>query len=529
MNEYLKRAWDAFDRGRRFVTHDVWHIGLPGEEVPHGFIIKQVRVAILLVRSLMEDVLLLRASALTFTTILSLVPFLAVTFFVIQTFNLDSALFDLARQRVETAAQRVLSDDGAGETPQTTPDEGEAAVERVPEPDIGDEPGPPPDDADTGEQLKYVLSQWLFQNVAQGTETKDGTPLENPVDLLINFAEQSANPSALGITGIAFVFFAVFGLMRNIESSFNGIWGLKRTRSWYRMLSDYVMIMLLLPFVAAGVLGVTVALASDTIAEMLGPLRGLVRGTQFVIIWLVFTILYQFVPNTRVKIRYSLLGGFVASSLWLLTAWAYVAFQFRLANYSLVYSGFAQFPLLLMWIYSGWVIVLFGAELTFAYQNEKTFAMERLAASASHAYREALGLRTMLELAHRFDTGASGLEPADAAERWNVPTRLLNLILDQLEDVGLVRRSATDPVTYQPARSIDKITVRDVLDALRESGRDPSALREDQALLPLLAELKTSPLNALEADLATTIRRLHPPKPALPVHDEPETPALPET
>ena len=174
MSEYLKRAWDAFERGRRFVTHDVWHIGLPGEEVPNGFIIKQVRVAILLVRSLMEDMLLLRASALTFTTILSLVPFLAVTFFVIQTFNLDAALFDLARTRVEDAAKQVLSQEDGTETAKEgsgkdesqqsdargdeAPEDAPAHVpaEAAPEKPGGDRseegtaPPPPPDDDDTG-------------------------------------------------------------------------------------------------------------------------------------------------------------------------------------------------------------------------------------------------------------------------------------------------------------------------------------------------------------------------------------------
>jgi membrane protein len=146
-----------------------------------------------------------------------------------------------------------------------------------------------------------------------------------------------------------------------------------------------------------------------------------------------------------------------------------------------MYSTLAQIPVLLMWVYTSWLTLLAGAELSFAYQNESTYAMERLVENASYAYKEAVGIWAMAELCRRFDAGEPGLTIEQAAMSWNVPSRLLNDTLRLLEEARLVVRSASEPPLYQPARSLDKITVRDVVACLREAGKDPSELRQDPA------------------------------------------------
>ena len=231
----------------------------------------------------------------------------------------------------------------------------------------------------------------------------------------------------------------------------------------------------------------------------------------------VFALVHTIVPNTKVKWRYALLGGIVAGTLWCFGSWAYLHLQIGVTRNSLIYSSFALFPLLMTWIYVSWIIVLFGAELTFAYQNERTFAMERHAAGASHAYREAVGLRAMVEISRRFDEGLPGLSSEDAAREWNVPTRVINETMDQLAEAGLVSARATEPVTYAPARSLDKITVGDVVNALREAGREPSALREDESLRPLLAEIEGRGSRLMTASLDTFVRRFYPQREAIDV------------
>jgi membrane protein len=307
--------------------------------------------------------------------------------------------------------------------------------------------------------------------------------------MMVKYAEDAASPGTLGLMGVWFILTTVFGLMRNVEDSIQRIWGVKETRSWFYMISTYLLVALIVPFVAAGALGINAALGNERLVEQLGPFSFTLRVVQYTIIWGAFTVIYYFVPNTKVKVRYALLSGIVAGTTWNLTAWLFWKFQFGLERNTVLYSSLALVPVMLMWIYVSWIILLLGAELTFAYQNEKTFALERFADKANFAYREAVGLRTMFEISRRFDEGEDGISSEQAAQAWNVPARLLNETLANLEESDLVRACATEPVTYQPARSIDKIKVGDVIRALREAGKDPSLLREDEKFRPLLDRL----------------------------------------
>lgn len=456
LRDAIARIHDAMTRGRRFLAHDIWRIGMPGEQIPDGFIIAQIRVLILLGQSMVKDALLLRAAALTFTTMLSLVPMLAAIFYIVHVFEFEEDVYrfiaeqvfqDVAQVADAPPADAPLINDALVDPPQSD----SAGPVASPDADPAAEPAP-----------AYV----------------------DPVEYLIEFGRRGSSPRALGLWGVIFVVGAVFGLMSNIESSFNRIWGITQSRSYYRMLTDYLFVLILLPVVAFGMLSAT------AISPMLGisqqGLAAAIGAGKLILVCLAFSALYFFVPNTRVRFRYALLGGIVAGALWSLASWGYIRFQFGLANYTLLYSTFAQFPVLLMWIYVSWIILLFGAELAFAYQNVKTYAMERLAESASYAYREATAVRAMLEIARRFDAGLPGFVAEEAAERWPVPTRLLNDTLAHLEDAALVRRSGADPVEFLPARPLQRITLGDVVHALRSYGRDPAPLEDDAAFRPLL-------------------------------------------
>ena len=484
MKKWIQEQVDSFHRARKFVTQDVWRIGRPGEQIPSGFVTKQIRVAILLLRNLGEDALLVRAAALAFWTVLSIVPFLALMFLVIQSFNLGGGLYDRLQHELDTRLSSAIEtifgsvEPVAEQSPTPAASGSPSASDPLPLPEttvVAATPTHDPNDA-----LKNKIIEWLFQGVAQESRAPDGTELVNPIAELVDKAEEGLTSSgALSTIGILFVITTVFGLLQNIERSFNHIWSATRSRSWFRMFSDYLLVTLLLPFIAAVVLGITAALESKTIANSLGVFALSLRGVQFVMIWFFMSSIYTFVPNARVVRTYALFGGLVAATMWTFMSWGYVRFIVSLANYSIVYSSFAQFPLLLMWLYFSWLILLFGAELTFAYQHEKTFAMERLAEHASHAYKEAVGLRAMVEMAARFDDGKPGLSPGEAAEEWNVPTRLVNQSLEALEKSGLIVQCHGATIRFIPGKSLDRITMGEVVRALREAGEDPSLFRED--------------------------------------------------
>jgi membrane protein len=290
--------------------------------------------------------------------------------------------------------------------------------------------------------------------------------------------------------------------MRNIEDSFSQIWRSKRSRPLHRMVMDYILVTLFLPIVAAGVLAINVALQSPAITENFGFLALPLRGFQGAIIVLMFALMYWAVPNAPVRFRYALLGGVVAGIGWLLVSHAYVTFNFGLSRFNILYAGFAQFPLLLMWVYASWVVILFGAELTFAYQNVKTFALERFADTASYAYREAVALRTMLAMARRFEAGEGGIVPKQCAEEWNVPLRVIDEVIDRMAERGLVNELATEPSSYQPAKSLHHTRLREVVEAIREYGKEPSKLREDEDLRETFAEVGLKNSRLLDMTLA---------------------------
>ena len=494
----IARIRESLNRGRHFAAHDVWRIGRPGEEVPHGFIIQQVRAVILLARSVGEETLVVRAAALSFATLIFLVPFMAFMFYFIQTFNLGDQVYDAAdaqlTQLVGTLRQLevVPAPSGTDSSTQAESDGKKTAA--------------------NDEALKQRMIAWVFPTFEP--QQGDGTVLnyENPVRLLVRLAEESATkPKALGITGLLFVLSTVFGFMRNVEQAFNRIWGVRRTRGVLRAVSDYLLVTVLLPFAAAAVLGVTAALESTRLTELLGPFAILLRSSQFLIIASSFCLVYWLVPNTRVRFRYALLGGLVAGLLWVFVSWGYIKFQFGLARYALFFSTFALFPLFLMWIYTSWLILLFGAVVAYAYQNEKTFAMERLAGEAPFAYREAVAVRTMIEICRRFSAGGPPMTIQEAAEAWNVPTRLLLETLDRLTSARLTTACA-DPMGWQPARAPENIRVRDVVAAMREQGQDPSLFRRDKAFLPLFAKLDTADPALLDASMLSLSEPVSPPE-----------------
>ena len=236
-------------------------------------------------------------------------------------------------------------------------------------------------------------------------------------------------------------------------------------------------------------MGVSAALQSEGIREALGPLSFGLRFSQHVVIVLVFTLLYKLVPSTHVRFRYALLAGFVAGTLWVLLSLGYVQFQFGLARYAIVLSAFAQFPMMLTWIYLSWAILLLGCEVAYAYQNESTFTLDRFAEEASYAYREAVGLRAMIEVGLRFSKGQKGLVIEDAAREWNVPMPLLRETLESLVDKGYISACATEPVTYQPGRPLSSIRAGDVVSVLREEGEEPSLFRQDEQFASVFDEL----------------------------------------
>ena len=428
---------------------DIWRIRLADLPFGKSFLIKQLRIIILAFRGYDEDRCLLRASSLTFYTLLSIVPVAAMFFGIAKGFGFEKRL------------EKELFDKFPGQ--------------------------------------EEVLTQ------------------------VINFSNSLLDQTQGGLIagiGLLILFWSVLKVLGHIEMALNDIWEIKEQRSWGRKFSDYLSIMLISPVLVlmSGSATVFITTQVEQITQkvaLLGVFSPLIsfllKFTPYVLIWVLFTLLYIIMPNTRVNFKAGLLGGVVAGTLYQIAQWGYMSFQIGAAKYNAIYGSFAALPLFLMWIQISWWIVLFGAELSFANQNVDTYEYEPDCLKVSSGFKKLLTLQITHLLIKNFANAEKPLLGSQISTQLQMPIRLVHNILFDLVESGLVSETKTKidkELAYQPARDINKLTIQYVLEALEQSGIDtiPVAKTEDhQALSDALKKfsgaMESSPANELLKDI----------------------------
>jgi membrane protein len=286
----------------------------------------------------------------------------------------------------------------------------------------------------------------------------------------------------------------------NIERSLNHIWGVRQERSWARRIPDYLAVLVVAPLLLGAGLSLGTTLHSQWLVQRLLEWRAFQIVFDFgltlaptLVLAVAFAFLYGFLPNTKVKPTAALLGGLVAGLLVDLAQSAYLGLSVGAARASALYGGFAQLPLLFVWIYFFWAIVLFGAEIAFAWQNLELYVREVRGERAGPAEREAIGLRIALEIARGFRNGDAAWTSDQLSDAMRVPARTVRDVLVPLERARIVSAVAGEPGdAWQLGRPADRIPVTDVLAALR-GPREPvlgdrPVARVAEAALAELAE-----------------------------------------
>ena len=166
----------------------------------------------------------------------------------------------------------------------------------------------------------------------------------------------------------------------------------------------------------------------------------LLKLLPYGLLWGLFTFLYIFMPNTKVRFTSGLLAGIIAGTIFQIVQWAYITFQIGAANYNAIYGSFAALPLFLVWLQLSWLIVLYGAELSFAHQNVDTYEFEPDALQASHRLKMLLSLQIAQHLIKNFATASDPPSAAQISHRLEIPIRLVNEILSELVKSGIFRR-----------------------------------------------------------------------------------------
>ncbi len=438
-------------RAVKFMTTDIWRVRL--EDLPFGksFLIKQLRIIILTLRGFDEDKCFFRASSLTFYTLLSIVPVVAMLFGIAKGFGFEKML----RKEV---------------------------FERFP-----------------GGAQQEVLAK------------------------VIEFAESMLEATKGGLIagiGLIVLFWSVIKVLSYIETSLNDIWEIKQNRTWGRKFSDYLAVMILSPLLIIVSSSATVFITTRITQltnqiELLGMISPLIflslKLMPYVLIWILFTIIYVLMPNTKVDLKAGIVAGIVAGTIFQITQWAYISFQVGTARYNAIYGSFAALPLFLLWVQVSWWVVLFGAEFSFASQNVATYEYEPDSSRVSQAFKKLL----TLQVAHLLIRNFSGCEPpltdSQISMRLEMPIRLLHQILYDLVESGLfieTRTKDNSTYGYQPACDINKLTIKSILEAIEHHGTDDIPVAQSEELTVLSDSLKqfnqemeNSPANKLLKDI----------------------------
>jgi len=507
-----------------------------------------------------------RASALAYTTLLALIPLLAVGASIMTGFlqkegkkPIEEMVKGFVRNVAPMLDLEVKSEDAT-----TNSAAGAAGVDRV-------------------------AATERNGQTSQPEESKPESRLDDVVNKITKFIE-NIQTGTIGATGVIALVFVAIGLLRTIEATFNDIWGVTRGRGWVESITQYFAAIAGGPLILALVLGLTTGPQFEATKRMLGmaafteqrvaefaplvarlrdksdpvsvyldtrfddsvkkaladpkakegdrkklrealvqelnriaageniyskerfagvalrpetkvllghQLRGqelarlnrllledayareltpkreayigefLVVILPFVVLSLAFALLYQLIPNTRVQPAASLVGGIVGGSLWQLNNKLSFLYVSKALSYSQIYGSLSIIPLFLVGMYLSWLILLFGAQVAYAYQNRQSYLQEKQAEGVNQRGREFIALRLMTNLAQHFQRGARPPSVGQLADALGVPSRLVGNILRPLLEANLVVEALDKEAGYVPARPLTQITAHDVLTALR--------------------------------------------------------------
>lgn len=292
------------------------------------------------------------------------------------------------------------------------------------------------------------------------------------VDYILQFANNMLARVRGGVVasvGFVVLFWSVVQVFGNVENALNNVWEVKKQRSLARKFSDYITIVIVAPILWLVSIGIVNAMR-DRMASVSGEwlatiLFGLV---SLVAVWLIFALIYYVLPNTKVKFKGALIAGVIAGTLFLAFQIGYFAIQGYLNSYNMIYGSFAALPLFLIWLQWSWMILLVGAELSFAYQNIRNYEQERQSLHMCYDRRRKVMLAVLAAVSEHFLKGKGPVQSGEVAEEIHMPVRIVRDVMFDLEQAGIVAtvRSDKDEMIsmYTPAMDVRELTVADVLE-----------------------------------------------------------------
>lgn len=319
-----------------------------------------------------------------------------------------------------------------------------------------------------------------FQNIIQSQLFEmfpsQSTMIENSLTFVDKYLETSSGGIFIGV-GIIFLLWSLISMLRNVELTFNHIWGVKKGRTPYRMITDYTTIIIVLPVLMICSAGISLFMSSvvkNAVGyTIISPIVEMVLDyAPFFLTWLFFAGMYTLIPYTKVKFRYALISGFICTLMFRLVQYLFVSGQVYVTKYNAIYGSFSFLPLFMIWMYLTWLIIIAGVVITYSAQNIFRFNYFNQINNISQRYSDELAIYTFLIISSRFDNGEPPLSKYSLMKKYNLPIQLLNIIIDRLEDAGFISvvHAENDTLAYQPARNFTEMTFRQFMEKYREVG-----------------------------------------------------------
>jgi membrane protein len=407
-----------------------------------------------------------RASALAYATLLALIPMLAVVMSVTSTFLKKEGEAGIEKfiVRFVASVSGAAAESAAGAPPSVS--EGDAGQE------TGQMNALPKD-----EQIA-VTQKALARN--------------------INGFIQNTRSGALGVTGSVLLIFAAISMLSRIEATFNDIWGVPLGRSWFMRIVLYWGVLSLVPLLLMVALGLATGPQLEGTKHLLAKLPFIGNflihvGFQLLpilLLCLTFAAFYMLMPNAKVHWRAAVAGGFVSGLLFHLNNMVSVLYVSRVVSNSKIYGSLALVPVFMIGLYFSWLIVLFGAQVAYAYQNRTTYLEEKQVENINQRGREFIALRLMTLVGQRYLRGDPPCAVSEASEQLGVPTRLVRQVMQTLTAARLVVETAGQETAYLPARPMESISCHDILWALRAGQGQELATRDEPARAEVYGEFE---------------------------------------
>ena len=300
------------------------------------------------------------------------------------------------------------------------------------------------------------------------------------MEMVDRYLETAQDGLFIGI-GILILLWAVYSFFQSVEQAFNGIWNVQKSRSILHQLTTYIAIVVLIPVLIVCSAGINIFL--HTTIESTMHIEALhhffhtsgVKFLQFAIVWLFFTIMYMAIPNTKVRLLSALIPAVLMGTLFQLLQMLSVYLIAMLSRTSIVYGAFATLPILMTMLQYTSLLILIGAEMSYAIQNNEEFEYEQDLNNMSRQYKDFIMLYLLSVIIRRFEADEDPYTAHELAIRDHLPIRLVNQLLSRMTDTGILREvyiEGEEERTYQPALDTHKITVGMVLKRIEQQGTE---------------------------------------------------------